>query len=231
LLAIGRKPDVKNIGLEQVGIALSHSSGKIIVDSSEKTSIKNIFAIGDCAEGRPELTPSAILAGKLLANRLFGGASLDMDYVNVPTTVFTPLEYACVGLAEEDAVKKYGEKGIDVYHTQFKPLEWSLNYERESGACYTKLICEKETHKIVGIHFLGPHAGEVIQGYAVALKMGAKKEDFERTVGIHPTCAEVYFFHFFNLHTYNLNNLSFISINIIFLIRIEKSHPLIFFEC
>lgn len=191
MLAIGRKPDVKNIGLEQVGVKIHPDSGKIDVDSFEKTSISNIFSIGDCAHGRPELTPSAILAGKLLARRIFGGSSLLMDYENVATTVFTPLEYSCVGLAEEDAIKKFGEKGIDVYHTYFKPLEWNLNYEREPNSCYMKLICLKEERKVVGIHYLGPHAGEVIQGYAVALKMGATKEDFERTVGIHPTCSEV----------------------------------------
>ena len=89
------------------------------------------------------------------------------------------------------SIKKYGEKEIDVFHTYFKPLEWNLLDGRETNACYMKLISLKENKKVVGIHYLGPNAGEVIQGYSVAFKMGATKDIFERTVGIHPTCAEV----------------------------------------
>lgn len=191
MLAIGRKPDVKNLGLEKLGININEETGKIAVDSFERTNFSNIYAIGDCAHGRPELTPSAILAGKLLARRLFAGGSAVMDYINIPTTVFTPLEYSCIGLSEEDAIKIHGEKEIDVYHTYFKPLEWNLSERKETNACYMKLICLKENKKVVGIHYLGPNAGEVIQGYSVAIKMGATKDIFERTIGIHPTCAEV----------------------------------------
>ena len=191
MLAIGRKPDVKNLELEKLGVIIDQQTGKISVDCFEKTNISNIFAVGDCAHGRPELTPSAILAGKLLARRLFACGSTVMDYINIATTVFTPLEYSCIGFSEEDAIKKYGEKEIDVFHTYFKPLEWNLLDGRETNACYMKLISLKENKKVVGIHYLGPNAGEVIQGYSVAFKMGATKDIFERTVGIHPTCAEV----------------------------------------
>jgi len=106
LLAIGRVADSKNIGLENLGVKMA-KNGKIVVSDNEKSSIDNIFAIGDCAEGRPELTPPAIMAGKLLANRLFGGTpNVNMDYKNIATTVFTPLEYGCVGYSEDEAIEK-----------------------------------------------------------------------------------------------------------------------------
>ena len=107
LLAIGRQADTKNIGLEQIGIKMA-KNGKIIVTNDEQSNVSNIFAIGDCAEGRPELTPPAIAAGRLLANRLFGGTpNVNMDYKNIATTVFTPIEYGCVGFTEDEAIAKY----------------------------------------------------------------------------------------------------------------------------
>jgi thioredoxin reductase (NADPH) len=105
LLAIGRYADTVNIGLDKLGIKLA-KNGKIITSDDEKSSIDNIYAIGDCAESRPELTPPAIMAGKLLANRLFGNSNILMDYKNIATTVFTPLEYGCVGYAEDEAILK-----------------------------------------------------------------------------------------------------------------------------
>ncbi len=106
LLAIGRVAETKNIGLDKLGVKLA-KNGKIVVTEDERSNIDNIYSIGDCAEGRPELTPPAIMAGKLLANRLFGGVPNNiMDYKNIATTVFTPLEYGCVGYTEEEAVAK-----------------------------------------------------------------------------------------------------------------------------
>ncbi len=105
LLAIGRTADTAKLRLEETGVKIS-KSGKILVDDYEKSNVDNIYAIGDCAEGRPELTPPAIMAGRLLSQRLFGNYKLPMDYVNVATTVFTPLEYGAVGYSEEDATKK-----------------------------------------------------------------------------------------------------------------------------
>lgn len=188
MLAVGRAPDVKGLGLELVGLAQDKSTKKIIVNEADCTNVSNIFCIGDVAFTRPELTPSAIMAGRLLARRLFAGSKILMDYNDIPTTVFTPLEYACVGLSEDKAIEVLGKENIDVYHTNFKPLEWNLFDHVDS--CYVKMIVTKQDQKVKGIHYLGPNAGEVIQGYAVAVKMGATKKDFERTVGIHPTCAE-----------------------------------------
>ena len=105
ILAVGRMADSVNIGLDKIGVKLA-KNGKVIITDDEKSSVDNIYAIGDCAEGRPELTPPAVMAGKLLAGRLFGNSTSLMDYKNIATTVFTPLEYGCVGYSQEDAIKE-----------------------------------------------------------------------------------------------------------------------------
>jgi len=196
IFAIGRDACTKSIGLDTVGVALNPKSGKVLHDEREATNIPNIFAIGDVLEDKPELTPVAIQAGKLLARRLCGVSKELTDYVNICTTVFTPLEYGCCGLSEEDAIQQYGEDGIEVYHTSFWPLEWTVAH-RPDNACYCKLICIKKTEanpseKVVGFHYLGPNAGEVTQGFGIALKMGATKADFDGLIGIHPTTAETF---------------------------------------
>lgn len=115
-----------------------------------------------------------------------------MDYVNVCTTVFTPLEYSCVGLSEEDAKEKYGETNIEVYHREFLPLEWSLAVSRAHHNCYAKVIVDKSSPSgdVLGMHYLGPNAGEVMQGYGTAMKNGLSFKTLTDTVGIHPTSAE-----------------------------------------
>ena len=128
-------------------------------------------------------------AGKLLARRLCGKTEQLTNYDNVPTTVFTPLEYGCCGLPEETAIAKFGEKNIEVFHTAFWPLEWTIPGRPET-ACYMKLITKNEDNKVIGFHYLGPNAGEVTQGYAGMIALGASKENFDNLIGIHPTCAE-----------------------------------------
>ncbi|NWR83396.1 TRXR2 reductase, partial [Furnarius figulus] len=188
--AVGRAPDTKTLNLEAVGVKTNSETGKIIVDASEATSVPHIYAIGDITEGRPELTPTAIAAGKLLAQRLFGHSSELMDYDNVPTTVFTPLEYGCVGLSEEMAVQCHGSDNIEVFHAYYKPLEFTVA-ERDATQCYMKMVCLREgEQRILGLHFIGPNAGEVIQGFALGIKCGATYPQLMKTVGIHPTCAE-----------------------------------------
>lgn len=177
--------------MQSAGVKIDHKTQKIIVDEFERTNVPSIFAIGDCALGRPELTPTAIMGGEYLARRLFEGSTKKMDYINVATTVFTPLEYGCVGYSEEQAKHDFGEDKIIVYHRYFKPLEWTYNDERDPDACYIKMVCDKtRDYKILGLHYLGPNAGDVIQGYAIALKFGATKEQFDDLVNIHPTSAE-----------------------------------------
>ena len=188
LLAVGRVPDTTKLLGEKVKLKLAQS-GKIAVDASEKSSIDNIYSIGDCAEGRPELTPPAIMAGKLLARRLFAKQSTLMDYVNIPTTVFTPIEYGSCGLSEEAAKKQYGNNVV-VYHKEFKPLEWEFDKNIEE-ACYMKIIVNKaDKNKVIGFHIFSPNAGEVTQGIGVAMKIGVTKDQLDSAVGIHPTIAE-----------------------------------------
>jgi len=191
LLAIGRNAVTEGVHLESAGVIVNPKNKKVIVDEYERSNVSHIWAIGDCADVRLELTPVAIKAGLYLARRLFTGASLKMDYVNVPTTVFTPLEYGCVGYSEDSAYEIYGKDNVEVYHSSFTPLEWNFSEKRKNHRSFAKLICLK-THNelVIGVHYLGPHAGEVIQGLAVAVKAGATKEVFDMTVGIHPTCAE-----------------------------------------
>lgn len=190
LWAIGRVPETRSLNLEKAGVNTNPDSHKILVDAQEATSVPHIYAIGDAAEGRPELTPTAIMAGRLLAQRLCSQSSDLMDYDNVPTTVFTPLEYGCVGLSEEEAVARHGEEHVEVYHAYYKPLEFTVA-ERDSSQCYIKMVCLREPPQLVlGLHFLGPNAGEVTQGFALGIKCGASYTQVMRTVGIHPTCAE-----------------------------------------
>jgi thioredoxin reductase (NADPH) len=153
--------------------------------------VPNIFAIGDVVSGKPELTPVAIAAGRLLARRLFGGATIGMDYSKIPTTVFTPLEYGCCGLSEEQATEQLGAGNVEVYHSFLTPLEWTVVETRPGNKCYAKIIVNKaDMERIVGFHILSPHAGEITQGFACALRLGATYESFVNTVGIHPTIAE-----------------------------------------
>ena len=139
-----------------------------------------------------ELTPVAIQAGQRLVARLYGGSEQQMDYQLVPTVVYTPLEYGMVGRSEEAAIAEFGDENVEVYHQYFKPLEWKITYPRHTqSTCYAKLICLKsERERVVGLHICGPNAGEMTQGFAVAIRCGATKDDFDSTVGIHPTTVE-----------------------------------------
>lgn len=191
LFAIGREPCTKEIGLDKVGVKLNPKTGKVPTNH-EQTNVDNIYAIGDILEFRTELTPVAIDSGIMLAKRMYANSKETFDYANIPTTVFTPNEYGCVGLSEEDALKKYGEQNIEVFHTHFKPYEKGVT-ERDVEDCYAKMICViNENMRVVGFHYLGPNAGELTQFAAMALKFKATKEDFNKTVGIHPTSAELF---------------------------------------
>jgi thioredoxin reductase (NADPH) len=192
LTAIGRRADTDKLGLENVGIQVNPKNGRI-PGKHEQTSCPNIYAVGDVLDNTPELTPVAIQAGIALARRLFGNSNQAMDYVNICTTVFTPIEYACVGLSEDDAIAKYGEASIDVYHREFLPLEWSMTPSRGHFMAFTKVVVDTSSGSeptVLGIHFVGPNAGEVMQGFGVAMKRGLTFKELTETVGIHPTSAE-----------------------------------------
>lgn len=191
LFAIGREPCTKNIGLDKVGVHVNPKTGKIPT-KNEQTNVENIYAIGDILEFKTELTPVAIDSGIMLARRLYANSKETFDYNTIPTTIFTPYEYGCVGLSEDDAVAKYGQDNLEVFHTYFKPFEKGVT-EREVDECYAKMICLiSENMRVIGFHYLGPNAGEVTQFAALALKFKATKEDFNKLVGIHPTSAELF---------------------------------------
>uniref|UniRef100_A0A674MDH2 thioredoxin-disulfide reductase (NADPH) n=2 Tax=Takifugu rubripes TaxID=31033 RepID=A0A674MDH2_TAKRU len=192
LIAVGRDACTDKIGLDKVGVKVNPKNGKIPVNDEEQTNVPHIYAIGDILQDKWELTPVAIQAGKLLARRLYGGSKAKCDYVNVPTTVFTPMEYGACGLSEERAVGLYGQENIEVFHTLFWPLEFTVP-SRDNNKCYAKIICNKlDNDRVIGFHYLGPNAGEVTQGFSAAMKCGATKEQLDGTIGIHPTCAEIF---------------------------------------
>jgi thioredoxin reductase (NADPH) len=151
-----------SLNLASVGIEPTEN-GKIVVNEADGTIVPNIHAIGDIQQGKLELTPTAIQAGRLLSHRLFGGDTKLMDYTNVPTTVFTPLEYSCCGYSEEQAIEAFGEENIEVYHSFYPPLEWQFLDNRREDNIYAKVICDKnQNEKVIGAHYLGPNAGEVM---------------------------------------------------------------------
>ncbi|EFC42180.1 thioredoxin reductase [Naegleria gruberi] len=188
LFATGRYALTQALNLENIGVK-TDKVGKIFVNKYEQSSVPHIYAIGDVIVGGLELTPVAIKAGKLLAARLYNSSKKMMDYDKVPTTVFTPVEYGSCGLTEEEAVKRYGAENLTIYKKSYYVLE----YEPPARECqaFVKLICnELDNERVLGFHYVGPNAGEVTQGFAVAMRCNATKEDFDDTVGIHPTCAE-----------------------------------------
>uniref|UniRef100_A0A146MC08 thioredoxin-disulfide reductase (NADPH) n=2 Tax=Lygus hesperus TaxID=30085 RepID=A0A146MC08_LYGHE len=195
LVAVGRTALTKELNLDSVGIEVNPRNQKIVVNEKDQTSVKNVFAVGDVIE-RPELTPVAILAGKLLAKRLYKSGTELMDYKNIATTVFTPLEYGCIGLNEEEAIAQHGKENIEVYHSTFTPLESSLRSwgTEDTNNAFAKLICVKEQKEeyVIGLHILSPNAGEITQGFALGVRLRLTKAQFDGLVGIHPTVAEVF---------------------------------------
>lgn len=185
LAATGRIPSVDNLGLENAGVELN--SGAIAVDEYSRTSQPNIYAVGDCTD-RINLTPVAISEGRAFADKEFGGKPRIMSHENVPSAVFSTPEAATVGLTEAEAKSKYGEDGIIVYRSEFRSMYYVLPGKQEKTMM--KLVVQKETNKVLGAHMVGDYAAEIIQGVAIAVKMGATKSDFDATVGIHPSSAE-----------------------------------------
>jgi glutathione reductase (NADPH) len=184
MYATGRAPNTRNIGLEELGVEIK-KDGSIVVDDQFKTSVDNIYALGDVID-RFQLTPVAIAEAMVLSGNLFNGQNLSTDYANIPTAVFSHPNIGTVGLSEEQAREEYAD--IDVYKSDFKPMLHTLSGRDERTLM--KLIVDKASDRVVGCHMVGPDAGEIIQGMGVALKAGATKAQFDATVGIHPTAAE-----------------------------------------
>jgi glutathione reductase (NADPH) len=184
LWATGRMPHSRGLGLERTGMEID-AMGAIIVNEYSQSSVSNIYAIGDITNRR-NLTPVAIAEGHAVADTLFGGKPRTIDYDNIPSAVFSQPPIGTVGLTEAEARARYG--AIDVYKSAFKPLKHTLSGRDERA--FMKLVVDQKSRRVVGAHMIGPDAGETIQGIAIALKCGATKEDFDATIGIHPTAAE-----------------------------------------
>ena len=184
LFATGRKPNSTGMGLSEIGV-LVNSTGGIIVDERMQTSIANIYAIGDVTNRR-NLTPVAINEGRIFAANHFGGEDRTMDYANIPTTIFSQPPLATVGLTEAEARERHDN--VVIFKTIFRSMKYSLGNIEERTLM--KLVVDGSTDRVLGVHMVGGDAGEIIQGFAVALKAGATKTDFDRTVGVHPSSAE-----------------------------------------
>lgn len=184
MAATGRRALVDGLGLTELGIELN-ASGHIVVDDHFQTSVPSITALGDVI-GTPQLTPVALAQAMVLSRRLFGDGQGDMDYSAIPTAVFCQPNIGTVGLTEEEA-REAGHR-LRIYRSEFRPMKYTLSGRDER--CLMKLVVDDETDKVLGAHMVGPDAGEIIQGLAVAIKAGATKAQFDSTMGIHPTSAE-----------------------------------------
>ena len=184
LAATGRRPATGALGLDAAGVAL-RDSGAIIVDDEARTSVPSIYAVGDVTD-RVALTPVAIREGHALADRLFGKSAARVDYEAIPSAVFTTPEVGVVGLTESAAVAAYAN--IHVYETSFRPMRATLSGRSEK--VFMKIVVEADTDRVRGVHIFGPEAGELAQIVAIAVRMGARKADFDATMALHPTMAE-----------------------------------------
>lgn len=191
LMATGRGPASESLGLKEAGVELDRK-GQIVVDDYQNTNIPGVYAVGDVC-GKVQLTPMAIAAGRRLADRLFGGmANAKADYENVPTVVFSHPPIGTVGLTEHEAREKYGDDQIKVYTSKFVNLyygPWRITPD-EKPKTAMKIVCLGAEEKVVGLHVVGMGADEMLQGFAVAVKMGATKQDLDSCVALHPTAAE-----------------------------------------
>ena len=184
LYATGRVPNTAALGLERTGVQMK-DSGAVVVDDYSKTNVDSIYAIGDCTN-RMQLTPVAIAEGRAVAETLFNNNPMRPNYINVPSVVFSQPNLGTVGLTETEARERY--INIDVYKTTFRPLKHTLSGRAERTMM--KIVVDHATDKVLGCHMVGPDAGEIIQGLAVAMNCGATKAQFDATIGIHPTAAE-----------------------------------------
>lgn len=186
--AIGREPTTDKINLAAAGVA-TNERGFVKVDKYQNTNVKGIYAVGDIIEGGIELTPVAVAAGRRLSERLFNNKPTEhLDYNLVPTVVFSHPPIGTIGLSETKAIEQYGAENVKVYQSSFTPMYSAVTQHRQP--CRMKLVCVGKDEKIVGLHGIGFGVDEMIQGFAVAIKMRATKADFDNTVAIHPTGSE-----------------------------------------
>jgi len=184
MFAIGRRPNVMGLGIENLGVRI-HEHGGIAVDDYSRTSVPNIYAVGDVTN-RVNLTPVAIREGHSFAETVFGGKPTPVDHANVPTAVFSEPELGVIGLTERQARERLAK--VDIYKTSFRPMKATLS--GRATRVFMKLVVDGVSDRVVGCHIAGPDAGELIQVIGIAVKMGATKADFDATIAVHPTAAE-----------------------------------------
>jgi len=184
MYATGRVPLVRNLRLTEIGLDVK-ADGRIVVDDYSRTNIGHIYAVGDVTS-RVNLTPVAIYEGHSFADSVFGGRARPVEHDFIPSAVFSQPPVGTVGYTEEDAISHYGP--VDVYLSEFRPMKHTLSGRNEKTL--VKLVVERDGQKVVGIHIVGLDAPEIVQGFAVAVKSGLTKEQFDSTIGIHPTAAE-----------------------------------------
>jgi len=189
--AVGRKPRTENLNLKAVGLKTDRGGHIIVDDYQNANSDKNVYAVGDVC-GNYQLTPVAIAAGRRLAHRLFNkeqGNRLVYSQ-NIPTVVFSHPPIGVCGLTEEEAVRKYGKDQVRIYKSRFIPMYFAVCKPEDKEPFVAKLIVTGKEEKVVGVHIMGQGADEMLQGFAVAVNMGATKAQFDACVAIHPTAAE-----------------------------------------
>lgn len=184
MFAIGRKPHTKDLGLEKAGVEMD-AIGAIKVDAASKTNVESIYAVGDVTN-RANLTPVAIREGHAFADTVFGNKPWTVDHSLIPTAVFSQPEMGTVGLTQEEALER--TPNLDIYKSSFRPMKHTLSGRDEK--MLMKMIVDADTQKVLGVHVVGPDAGELAQILGVTLQMGATKADFDRTIAVHPTAAE-----------------------------------------
>ncbi|MBL4802823.1 MAG: glutathione-disulfide reductase [Emcibacter sp.] len=185
MFATGRVPNSKNMGLEDLGVEMQ-TNGAIIIDENYKTSVDNIFAVGDVT-GKIQLTPVAIKEGAALAATQFNDTPTLVDYENIPTAVFSQPSIGTVGMSEEEAREKFGDD-IQVFKSEYRSMKFTLSGRPERSLM--KMIVQISTDKVIGVHIIGPDSAEIIQGIAIAMKCGATKAQFDSTLAVHPSSAE-----------------------------------------
>ncbi len=185
MFAIGRHPNVANLGLETAGVAINPRNGGIAVDGWSKTSVPNIYAIGDVTH-RFNLTPVAIREGHAFADTVFGNRPVQVDHASIPTAVFSQPEVGTVGLTEAEARAQFSH--VDVYKTTFRPIKATMS--GRDTRVLMKLLVDGQTDRVLGCHIVGDGAAEITQAVAIAVKLKATKADFDATVALHPTAAE-----------------------------------------
>ncbi|NGX93763.1 MAG: glutathione-disulfide reductase [Candidatus Afipia apatlaquensis] len=185
LFAIGRRPNIKDLGLEKVGVALNPANGGIVVNGFSQTTVPHIYAVGDVTQ-RINLTPVAIREGQAFADTVFGKRPVRVDYADISTAVFSQPQVGTVGFTEAEARAQFTH--VDIYKTDFRPIKATLSGSQ--SRVLMKLIVDGMSDRVLGCHIVGPDAAEIVQAVAIAIKMKATKADFDATMALHPTSAE-----------------------------------------